>query len=152
MLRRTAAYISISLLILSVLNFYIHYQQLPETVPLHFNAKGSADRFGNKEILWFFFGVMAFVMFILELVKKADPSVLNYPKKYEVGNFTKVHSISLELLSIIQLWIGGLTLLMSRHFILTAQNRQMNAMCSFWLYIIVLMLVVLVYVIRLRKI
>jgi uncharacterized membrane protein len=151
MLSRTATYMSILLLIVGVLYFYIHYEQLPETVPLHFNAKGEADAYGNKALLWLFFSIMAFVMFVLTLVKRADPSVLNYPKKYKVDKMNQVHSISIELLSIVQLWIGGLTLLMSRKIILAAESGQIKSMYSFWLYIVFLLTIILVYVVRLRK-
>lgn len=50
------------------------YPQLPETVPLHWNAQGEIDRYGPKKELWilpFVLPVLVYVIFLI--VPRIDP-------------------------------------------------------------------------------
>ncbi len=124
---------------------------MPERVPTHFNLWGEADGFGSKNTAWFFFGILAFVLGVFSLVKKADASVLNYPLAITKENLPAVHKLSLELLSLVQIWIGGLALLISRRFVSSAIDDGQNTGPSFWLYFIILFALVILYIYRMRQ-
>ncbi|MFT5884067.1 MAG: putative membrane protein [Arcticibacterium sp.] len=151
MLNRISTLFGWLLLLLGLLYYFMNYNSLPDRVPTHFNLLGQAEDQGSKNTAWFFFGILAFVLVILSLVKKADPSVLNYPLTITKGNLSAIHKLSLELLSIIQIWIGGLAILVSRAFVSLALNDSQNGMRGFWLYFIILFAVIGLYIYRMRR-
>ena len=98
MLNRTSTLFAWLLLLLGAVYYFINFNNMPERVPTHFNLWGEADGFGSKNTAWFFFGILAFVLGVFSLVKKADASVLNYPLAITKENLPAVHKLSLELL------------------------------------------------------
>ena len=45
--------LALLLVILAVIVPLLTYERLPETIPIHFNARGEPDGFGPKMIIWF---------------------------------------------------------------------------------------------------
>jgi uncharacterized membrane protein len=60
------------------------YPNLPNTIPIHFNIRGEADRFGGRDSIFLAPGIMAvtsiFVFFLLTNIKNFDP------KRYKEEN------------------------------------------------------------------
>ena len=62
-----------------------HWQQLPDQVALHFNAKGEADRWGGKkQILWLplLTVVVGYGLHVLE----KHPECYNFPRRFNEKN------------------------------------------------------------------
>ena len=56
---------------------FMYFEQLPDTIPTHFNASGEPDSYGDKSTLWFILLVTAAIYFILLLINRA-PHIVNY--------------------------------------------------------------------------
>lgn len=65
--------------------FVSQYAKLPNTIPIHFNAAGIADGFGNKTTL-FMLPVIASVLFIGMTLLNQFPHIFNYPVKITEEN------------------------------------------------------------------
>ncbi|MFN8353144.1 MAG: SdpI family protein [Spirosomataceae bacterium] len=67
------------------------WNQLPDNVPLHFDAQGRADRIGSKiELIWalcFLLGGMALVQLVIKHLPRIDPK---QKLKYSVGALQKI--------------------------------------------------------------
>ncbi|MFT4734316.1 MAG: hypothetical protein ACI9DJ_001859 [Algoriphagus sp.] len=150
MLNRISTLFGWLLLLLGLRYYFINFNSLPDQVPNHFNFFGQEEGGSSKHSAWFFFGILAFVLGLFSLVKKADPSVLNYPLTITKGNLPAVHKLSLELLSVVQIWIGGLAILVSQSFVFLALNDNQNRMPGFCLYFIILFAVIGLYIYRMK--
>jgi len=64
----------IFLWVLTILN----YSKMPETVPIHFNAAGEANGYGNKASI-FILPVTGLVLFIGMTILNRFPHIFNYP-------------------------------------------------------------------------
>ncbi|MBT8220611.1 MAG: DUF1648 domain-containing protein [Bacteroidia bacterium] len=68
-----------------VLYSMIHYSSLPETIPIHWNAKGEADGFGSKN--WLLLEPLLSIISFFGLVKICDyPHKFNYIAKLSEQN------------------------------------------------------------------
>lgn len=73
----TSPILAITLLAVAPVLAAILYPGLPETIPVHFNASGIADRFGPKSSIWvhisILFVVGIAVYFLIRNIHKIDP-------------------------------------------------------------------------------
>jgi uncharacterized membrane protein len=51
---------------------------LPNTIPIHFGLDGRANGWGNKNTMWQFIGIGAFLYLFLSVVRRF-PHIFNYP-------------------------------------------------------------------------
>lgn len=74
-----------------------HYQQLPDTIPTHFNLAGEADGFGAKMTIWMLpvVGIINYI-FIWFISKYAH--IFNYPKKITADNAPKHYKLATKML------------------------------------------------------
>jgi len=54
--------------------------RLPEQIPMHFNAAGVADGYGNRGTIFLFAGIILIMIFVAEISKKVDPESKQYSK------------------------------------------------------------------------
>ncbi|MFZ9661947.1 MAG: SdpI family protein [Chitinophagaceae bacterium] len=84
----------------------IEYNNLPDTIPIHFNISGEADGWGSKENIFMMpaiMGIVSLIVFsILSNLKKIDPK--RYEKSGE-GYFRNFGIFSVLFLSIISMTI-----------------------------------------------
>jgi uncharacterized membrane protein len=62
-----------------------HYKTLPQTIPVHFDFDGKADRFGNKRYS-FLLPVLLTVFYILFAFVIRDPGSANFPVEINEDN------------------------------------------------------------------
>jgi len=62
-----------------------NYQELPETIAVHFNVAGNPDRFDDKSTL-FELPVIASVLFIVLTILCRFPQAFNYPVAITIAN------------------------------------------------------------------
>ena len=86
----------IFLLVMWVLTFYIFFR-LPDIIPVHYNAAGKPNTYGNKLTLFVLpvFGTIIYFAFT-ELVKY--PHIFNYIKKITAENALQQYTMATRLL------------------------------------------------------
>lgn len=73
------------------------YSFLPESIPLHYNLMGHADRFGPKNSIWFL-PILASILFIALTILNKYPHIFNYPKKVTTQNAFKLYTYATQLI------------------------------------------------------
>lgn len=80
------------------------YQQLPESIPIHFNGKGEADGFGSKNYIFLGGCLPLFVWIIMLFAKKFDPKNRLKEMGSKFDNFLIGNILVMALLGIIIVW------------------------------------------------
>ena len=82
---------------------FINFQGLPETIPIHFNAAGKADGFGNKWNM-LTLPIVASVLYIGMTILNKYPHVFNYPTEVLTEeNALKNYTMATRLLRVLKL-------------------------------------------------
>ncbi|WP_421976029.1 DUF1648 domain-containing protein [Roseivirga seohaensis] len=82
---------------------FINFQDLPETIPIHFNAAGKADGFGNKWNM-LTLPIVASVLYIGITILNKYPHVFNYPTEILTEeNALKNYTMATQLLRVLKL-------------------------------------------------
>ncbi|MBB6454622.1 putative membrane protein [Salirhabdus euzebyi] len=91
----------ISVLIIFVTFIYIMYvwKDLPENMPMHFNAFGEPDAWGPKASI-FMLPVMSTFLFVLLFLLAKIPSTHNFPIKVTEQNAKQLYELSKKMLVI----------------------------------------------------
>jgi uncharacterized membrane protein len=110
----TSPLLAIALLFIPAIITAILYSGLPETIPVHFNAEGIADKFGAKSSIWvhvsILFVVGLGVYLLLSNLHKIDP-------KKSAGISVETHkAIAIIVVLFISLISTGIVLSMSKTF------------------------------------
>tara|TARA_R110001592_G_scaffold6901_3_gene38104 strand:- start:2555 stop:3073 length:519 start_codon:yes stop_codon:yes gene_type:complete len=83
---------------------FLNFQDLPETIPIHFNAAGKADGFGSKwSILTL--PIIASVLYVGMTILNKYPHVFNYPESMTEENALKNYTNATRLIRILKLVI-----------------------------------------------
>lgn len=85
MMDKICEVITLAILLAIWICLIVNYSKLPETIPVHFNASGVADGFGEKKSI-FSLPIVATVMFFGLFLLSRFPRILNYPKKITEEN------------------------------------------------------------------
>ncbi len=80
------------------------YAKLPTTIPIHFNASGQADNYGDKTTL-LFLPALATVLYFGLTILNNYPHIFNYMTPITEKNAQKQYSIATRLLRFIKLAI-----------------------------------------------
>lgn len=89
-----------SLLILIALPI-ISLKTLPETIPVHFNASGQPDGYGNRSAI-FLLPAIGAIMYLLMTVVEAFPHIYNYPVEITPENASVQYRIATRLIRILK--------------------------------------------------
>lgn len=65
---------------ISPVMFLAAYSYLPETMPIHWNAKGQVDNYGSKAMAAFLFFLPILLALMFQFLPKIDPKKQNYVK------------------------------------------------------------------------
>jgi uncharacterized membrane protein len=79
----------------------IFLKDLPEEIPVHFNAAGMPDGFGNRSTLWILPVTGAF-MYLLLTVISAFPQIYNFPVKITPENIVTQYRLATRLIRILK--------------------------------------------------
>ena len=101
----------------------VFFLNLPETIPTHFNIKGIADGYGNKNDIWMLplLNLITYLGLTL-LITKVKPHHYNYPIKVTEENAPIVYGLSLKMLVWLNFGIAILFTLLSLHTLLLAKE------------------------------
>lgn len=95
--------VNITLLILIWGFTIVHYFDLPETIPIHFNAKGDADGFGNKATIWLLPAIATFTFLLMFLLNRY-PHLHNYMVNITEENALRNYRLSTRVLRYVNLY------------------------------------------------
>jgi len=90
----------ITLWVLTILN----YKDLPEIIPIHYNAKGEADGFGEKSTI-FTLPLVATILFIALTILNKYPHIFNYATTITNENALKQYTIATKMIRFLKLVI-----------------------------------------------
>lgn len=101
---------TLSLVILVVMVIYsiTNFANLPDEIPIHFNAKGEADGWGTKNILFFIPGVCGFLFLMMHFIGNLKPKTYNFPVKLTEDNARKQVELAREMMQALNVVIFGL--------------------------------------------
>lgn len=82
----------------------INYFDLPEIIPIHFNAAGKADGFGNK-IHIFILPIISTLLFIGLTILNKHPHIFNYPSQIIKENAVDQYTNATRMIRVLKLVI-----------------------------------------------
>lgn len=111
------------LVALNLLLVFSFYNDLPDTIAIHFNLKGEADGYGNKNTIWML-PILNIVLYygMTVIITKVKPWYYNYPTKVTPQNAPKLYASAISMMVWVNVSIAILFLLISVHVILIAKN------------------------------
>lgn len=95
--------INITLLLLIWGFTFVHYSDLPETIPIHFNVNGDADGFGHRATIWLLPAIATFTFLLMFLLNRY-PHLHNYMVNITEENALKNYRLSTRLLRYMNLF------------------------------------------------
>ena len=142
----------LALLLFISLIFYIifSFQSLPDQIPIHLNAKGEADNWGNKAtiLMW---PLLAVPTMLLCYFLGRSPQVHNYPVKVTVENASQLYKQSRLMLALVNFEIMVMYFMFAWEFVYTAKGNPGLGVWMLVLEIGPLLLTVFYFLFRMRK-
>lgn len=115
-----------------------YYNQLPQIIPIHFNASGEPDGYGNKSFLWIMPGIEV-VLYISMLVLSRYPHLFNYPATITEENAHDQYQMGARLLRAVNLATAIIFCYITFSMIQSALNNKIGL--SGWFMPIVLIVI-----------
>ncbi|WP_420580424.1 DUF1648 domain-containing protein [Reichenbachiella sp.] len=84
------------LIILLVAYPLYRYAELPEVIPMHFDATGKPDRFGSKCSIWIL-PMVGFVVYVGLMILNRFPHLFNYPTEITNHNAERQYKLAATL-------------------------------------------------------
>ncbi|MBY7144140.1 DUF1648 domain-containing protein [Virgibacillus sp. NKC19-3] len=125
-------FVAFILMIMMVVYAIFMYSQLPDEVPIHFNAAGEADNWGGKGAI-FTLPLISIPMFMVLFFLGKAPHVHNYPVKVTKGNAPKLYRESRLLLATINVEVAVIFTFLTWEM---AQSAQGNGTLGVWMIIL----------------
>ena len=85
------------------------YSSLPEIIPIHFNARGIADGYGSREMIWVL-PILVFLIFVGVAILADHPHLFNYLVEITKENAERQYRMATRLLRILNLLVAGIFL------------------------------------------
>lgn len=129
------------------------WNQVPSTIPTHFNALGQPDDSGSKWLV-LIFPVIAFCVISITNLFKKHPEWGNYPARINENNAAEFYLENRKLLTMINCGIVLTFLLAALEMVLVGGGWIESS--SIWVFLLVIMILVvapmIVTMIKIRKI
>ncbi|MCO0599105.1 DUF1648 domain-containing protein [Peribacillus butanolivorans] len=90
---------SLIIIVLNLIYLINEWSTLPDQVPIHFNAKGEADGWGGRAVIWFLPIVSIFLWSILTTLERV-PYIFNFPVKVTEQNAERLYK-NAQVMSVI---------------------------------------------------
>jgi len=102
---KVAAALSILILLAATLFVILHWIEMPEQIPSHYNFKGEVDDYGGKGILVFTL-VMGWVMVLTFWIVGKFPTLWNTGVERTPANEAAVNRIIRDMMSVMQFFLA----------------------------------------------
>ena len=96
--------VCITLLMILWITILASYAQLPDTIPIHYNALGKADGYGNKTSI-LFLPIVATTIYIGMTLLNKYPHIYNYGTSVTLKNAKTLYTSATRLFRIIKLGV-----------------------------------------------
>ena len=122
---------------------YVRYSNLSQTIPIHYNVFGEADRFGEKEEIWKPLIVVT-IIFIGMTICSKFPHIFNYPLTITKDNELRQYSNATRLLRHFKLVI---TLIFGYLILKSLQNSDLDG----WFPLVMLGLLIIPFIMYVKN-
>lgn len=112
----------IGLLILIVLPIYF-FDKLPDTIPIHYGAKGKPDGYGGKAMIWTL-PLIGIVMYFGMRWLNKFPHTFNYPQKITEDNAIRLYTFATKMMRTLNVIITCVFALITYSTVQTALGNQ----------------------------
>lgn len=131
--------------ILALIGYVIYsYADLPESVPVHFNINGEADRWGSKASIQALPIIGIGLTIILGLTPRF-PKYFNFPVKVTESNKNELYRLAFRMIRVINVIILVLFGFTTVHIVNSARGNQSESMNFFFLVFMMLMIGTTIY-------
>ncbi len=120
-----AEVISMTLLVLMTIYTIIEYKNLPESIPTHFNAKGVADDFSDKSMIWGL-PILGVVMYVGLFIINKFPHIHNYMVNITEENALKNYRFSTRIVRGVNLFTVALFAYIQYSIITSAKGENIT--------------------------
>lgn len=142
----TLEFIPLLLLLLTIYMTLSNYSTLPDKIPFHFNSQGVPDDWANKNWVFLYPGLSAFVYLLLTIlnvllaITKNPMSLINLPKQWKASlnapQIEKLRVILNRYLFVLKMVIQGLLIYLLYISIQIALDRASNLGVPFFILIL----------------
>jgi uncharacterized membrane protein len=133
--------ITLSVLALMIIYIFIVYNDLPHTIPTHFNGEGEANGFGNKSMMWLLPGIGA-ILYIAFSILNRFPHIHNYNINITEENALKNYRFSSRILRFTLLFIM-LLFVFIEYDIVSYVNGQGNIFGNWFVTVVIILSLIL---------
>jgi uncharacterized membrane protein len=141
-------FIGLTMLILLFVLPLFYLPQLPERIPIHFNAAGLPDGYGSRSSIWFLPATGVF-MYILLTVVSAFPQIYNFPVKITEKNAQVQYRLATRFIRILKTLILILFLYLTYQTINSALSKTLGLGKSFLpVFLIITIFPIIFYVVK----
>ncbi len=139
-------------LIVSVILLMVNYQQLPTTIPIHFNARGEVDGVGEKYTLYILVLIQIILFVGLNFLSK-KPHLYNYPVPITDENKVRQYQLASRFIRVLNLFIS-LTFLVIIYETISVALEKSNGLGEWFLPLFLGFIFgpILIYWIQARKV
>lgn len=95
---------SMTLLLLLIIYTYLHYPELSDQIPTHYNAAGKVDQYGSKLKIWLLPGI-GFIALLSMAILNRYPQLHNHNVKITEQNAYKYYRFSTRLVRFSSLFV-----------------------------------------------
>lgn len=112
----------VALMVLIALPLY-YYNQLPDSIPTHYNAAGNADAYGSKASIWTF-PIIGLVLFGFLFWLSKVPHYFNYAQKITDENAERQYTLATSILRYLNFFTTAILAYITFATIRSAQGIQ----------------------------
>ncbi len=127
-----------------------YYDQLPESIPTHFNGSGQADAFGDRSTV-FLIPVFALISYISLTALSRFPHIFNYPTEITEENAAEQYAKATSLVRILNLIVIFVMGYITLQTIQTALGNSEGLGSMFLICFIIIMQIPVFYFVFSRK-
>ncbi len=110
------------------------FNQLPETIPIHFNAAGEADGWGKKMTIWLLPMIALFSVGMMLAVPSFNSKYINYPVAITEENKDRQRHLMILFIRLLAIVIMGIMVYISYVSVQQALERPSPHMVYIWLF------------------
>jgi len=133
--------LSLALLVMLIIYTALQIQDMPDTIPTHFNFEGEADGFGSKHTMWLL-PAIGIAMFIGFNILNRYPHIHNYMVNITEENALKNYRFSTRILRFVMLFTKILFVYI-QYSIVSAANGNHSPIGSWFVPVILIVSIVL---------
>lgn len=153
---RVLDYVIELITLLSILSTFIilaiGWKNIPETVPIHFNAMGIADGFASKNTLIILPIINILIYLVLTFSSKV-PQIINFPIKITEQNCMKINLYKIRMIRWIKLFTCLLMTNITLHQIELFPSQQYGiGNFSIFIFLACILICILYFAIKMKKV